>query len=131
MLYFNTSQLHQSRKWYFFKKTDGLPVVSKCAGISNQSQCVGLQASQLRGRGAARKFLPLCLNCPLATTASLSIVLQLCFYCASAFVLISLLLHREPGQAGVPHQCRLLLMHSLQFTRFTYFSSSTHCNKTF
>ena len=69
-------------RWYFLSNSyDLLDRKSR----PNQSQCVGLQASQLRGR-AARKFLLLCFNCPLATTASphcASIVLLLCArFCA-------------------------------------------------
>ena len=66
---------------------------------------------------------PLCFNCA-------SIVLLLCVrFCAHIAAAAQ---RAGPSRCchSVPHQCRLLLMHSLQFTRFTYFSCN-HCHRTF
>ena len=134
MLYFNTSQLHQSRKWYFFQKNRWFAGSLKmCWNIESKSVCwvTGIAAQRSGGCSKIPAFVPqLSTRYYCFSLHCASIVLLLCVrFCAHIAAAAQ---RAGPSRCchSVPHQCRLLLMHSLQFTRFTYFSCN-HCHGTF
>ena len=61
MLYFNTSQLHQSRKWYFFQKNRWFAGSLKmCWNIESKSVCwvTGIAAQRSGGCSKIPAFVP-------------------------------------------------------------------------
>ena len=104
-----------------------------CWNIESKSVCwvTGIAAQRSGGCSKIPAFVPqLSTRYYCFSLHCASIVLLLCVrFCAHIAAAAQ---RAGPSRCchSVPHQCRLLLMHSLQFTRFTYFSCN-HCHRTF